>query len=65
MFDTSGSIGKQFTTQGAIGGTAQKLGGPFDASQGSIGKQFTPQGSIGGAVKDMLGSSEKGTMQDK
>jgi hypothetical protein len=49
---------------GAIGGTAQKIGGPLDA-QGSIGKQFTTEGSIGGAVQNALGGSEKSTVQDK
>ena len=48
-FDKSGAIGKQFTTEGVLGGTAQKLGGPFD-KDGAIGKQFTTQGSIGGTV---------------
>lgn len=32
---------------GAIGGTAQKIGGPL-ASDGAIGKQFTDKGGIGG-----------------
>ena len=54
MFDSSGSIGKQFTTGGAIGGTAQKIGGPLD-EQGVIGKQFTKDGSIGGTAQSMLG----------
>ncbi|TKA24477.1 hypothetical protein B0A50_06634 [Salinomyces thailandicus] len=65
LFDTTGTIGKQFTTDGAIGGTAQKLGGPFDANTGMIGKQFTEQGGIGGAAKEMLAGSEKNTFQKK
>jgi len=39
-FKDDGAIGKQFTEKGAIGGTAQKIGGPFD-KDGAIGKQFT------------------------
>jgi hypothetical protein len=50
------------TADGAIGGTAQKVGGPFD-QQGAIGKQFTAGGSVGGAVQDMLGNKEKNTFQ--
>ncbi|KAK5161014.1 hypothetical protein LTS14_000808 [Recurvomyces mirabilis] len=64
IFDKDGAIGKQFTTGGAIGGTAQSIGGPLDA-QGSIGKQFTTGGSVGGAVQSMLGESEKNTFQGK
>ncbi|KAF4535557.1 hypothetical protein BFW01_g9739 [Lasiodiplodia theobromae] len=62
MFSSEGSIGKQFTTQGAIGGTAQKLGGPFDA-QGAIGKQFTDKGSIGGTVQEHLGKGESNSIR--
>ncbi|KAF2085559.1 hypothetical protein K490DRAFT_46585, partial [Saccharata proteae CBS 121410] len=61
-FDASGSIGKQFTTQGALGGMAQKVGGPFDKS-GAIGKQFTTGGNIGGAVQDTLGKGESNSVQ--
>ena len=35
---------------GAIGGTAQKVGGPFD-KDGTIGSNFTADGSIGGTVQ--------------
>ncbi|KAL1650706.1 hypothetical protein SLS58_000824 [Diplodia intermedia] len=62
MFSSEGSIGKQFTTQGVLGGTAQKLGGPFDA-RGSIGKQFTDKGSIGGTVQDHLGQGESNSIR--
>ncbi|GAB7353151.1 hypothetical protein MBLNU459_g3685t1 [Dothideomycetes sp. NU459] len=62
VFDANGAIGKQFTTDGAIGGTAQKIGGPFDA-QGSIGKHFTQDGSIGGSVQEQLGKGENSTFQ--
>ncbi|KAI4870388.1 hypothetical protein F4820DRAFT_254571 [Hypoxylon rubiginosum] len=54
MFDAQGSIGKQFTEGGAIGGAAQKVGGPLD-KDGMIGKQFNPDGSIGGSVQSTLG----------
>ncbi|KAI1776539.1 hypothetical protein F4818DRAFT_439939 [Hypoxylon cercidicola] len=54
MFDAQGSIGKQFTEGGAIGGTAQKVGGPLD-KDGMIGKQFTEDGNIGGSVQSTLG----------
>ncbi|OTA82735.1 hypothetical protein M434DRAFT_37013 [Hypoxylon sp. CO27-5] len=53
-FDAQGSIGKQFTEEGAIGGAAQKVGGPLD-KEGTIGKQFTTEGSIGGSVQSALG----------
>lgn len=35
---------------GPIGGTAQKVGGPFDKG-GTIGSNFTADGSIGGTVQ--------------
>ncbi|XXG98778.1 hypothetical protein Hte_005108 [Hypoxylon texense] len=54
MFDAQGSIGKQFTEDGAIGGAAQKVGGPLD-KDGMIGKQFNPDGSIGGSVQSTFG----------
>ncbi|KAG7287338.1 hypothetical protein NEMBOFW57_006847 [Staphylotrichum longicolle] len=58
LFDAQGAVGKQFTTEGAIGGTAQKIGGPLD-KEGMIGKQFTTEGSIGGTVQDMMGGQSK------
>ncbi|EGS21804.1 uncharacterized protein CTHT_0036730 [Thermochaetoides thermophila DSM 1495] len=58
MFDEHGTIGKQFTPEGAIGGTAQKIGGPLD-KEGMIGKQFTTEGSIGGTVQNMMGGTKK------
>ncbi|KPM38511.1 hypothetical protein AK830_g8047 [Neonectria ditissima] len=54
VFDEQGAIGKQFTEQGALGGVAQKIGGPLD-KEGMIGKQFTAGGSIGGSVQDAMG----------
>ena len=44
--------------EGAIGGTAQKIGGPLD-KEGMIGKQFTTEGSIGGKVQEMMGGKSK------
>ncbi|KAK7699080.1 hypothetical protein SLS64_011994 [Diaporthe eres] len=54
--DADGAIGHQFTADGAIGGTAQKIGGPLD-KDGAIGKQFTTEGSIGGTVQDKMGGT--------
>ncbi|KAI0164525.1 hypothetical protein GGR52DRAFT_128239 [Hypoxylon sp. FL1284] len=56
-FDSAGAIGKQFTTQGALGGVAEKVGGPLSAD-GAVGKQFTDKGSIGGAIQDKLGNNK-------
>ena len=43
--------------QGAVGGTAQAIGGPLD-KDGVIGKQFKSDGAIGGMVQDTLGGSK-------
>jgi len=48
-FKEDGAIGKEFTEKGSIGGTMEKVGGPF-SSKGSIGKQFTKEGAVGGTV---------------
>jgi len=58
LFDEQGAIGKQFTETGAVGGTAQSIGGPLD-KEGIIGKQFTTEGSIGGSVESMLGGKNE------
>ncbi|KAL2134696.1 hypothetical protein VTI74DRAFT_11100 [Chaetomium olivicolor] len=58
LFDAQGAVGKQFTPEGAIGGAAQKIGGPLD-KEGMIGKQFTTEGSIGGTVQNMMGGTSK------
>ncbi|KAK4248292.1 hypothetical protein C7999DRAFT_40437 [Corynascus novoguineensis] len=58
VFDERGAVGKQFTPEGAIGGAAQKVGGPLD-KEGMIGKQFTTEGSIGGTVQNMMGGTRK------
>lgn len=44
--------------QGAIGGTAQKIGGPLD-KEGMIGKKFTTEGNIGGSVQNAMGGGKK------
>lgn len=53
VFSKDGSVGKMFNPDGAIGGTAQKIGGPFD-KEGSIGSQFKADGKIGGMVQQNL-----------
>ncbi|KAK4134490.1 hypothetical protein BT67DRAFT_379785 [Trichocladium antarcticum] len=58
MLDEQGAVGKQFTPEGAIGGTAQKVGGPL-GKEGMIGKQFTTEGSIGGTVQNTMGGMSK------
>jgi hypothetical protein len=45
------------TAEGALGGTAQKIGGPLSAD-GMVGKHFTEGGTIGGSVQQTLGSKE-------
>ncbi|KAI1302203.1 hypothetical protein F5Y03DRAFT_212178 [Xylaria venustula] len=57
VFDAEGTIGKQFTEQGALGGAAQTIGGPL-AKDGMIGKQFTTEGSIGGSVQNTMGGTK-------
>jgi hypothetical protein len=44
--------------EGALGGMAQKIGGPMD-KEGMIGKQFTTEGSIGGTVQNMMGGKRE------
>ena len=43
--------------EGAIGGTAQKIGGPLD-KDGVVGKQFTTEGAIGGNVQSAMGGKK-------
>ncbi|KAI1425311.1 hypothetical protein F5Y12DRAFT_714356 [Xylaria sp. FL1777] len=57
VFDAEGMIGKHFTEQGALGGAAQKIGGPLD-KEGMVGKQFTAEGSIGGSVQSAMGGKK-------
>jgi len=58
IFSKEGAIGKQFTPEGAIGGTAQSIGGPLD-KQGFVGKHFGADGSIGGAAQKLAENNEK------
>ena len=44
------------TADGALGGTAQKIGGLFD-KDGAIGSNFKADGPIGGTVQKNLGGS--------
>ncbi|RKU48844.1 hypothetical protein DL546_007519 [Coniochaeta pulveracea] len=55
-FDAKGAVGHAFTENGAIGGTANAIGGPL-AKDGVIGKQFTTEGSVGGTVQNTLGGT--------
>lgn len=45
------------TADGAIGGTAQKIGGPLD-KDGSIGQHFNADGKIGGMVQENLANKK-------
>ncbi|KAI0025288.1 hypothetical protein F4780DRAFT_775272 [Xylariomycetidae sp. FL0641] len=56
-FDREGAVGKQFTTEGGIGGTANKIGGPF-SQEGVVGRQFVDTGSVGGQVQNTLGRDD-------
>ena len=42
---------------GAIGGTAQKVGGPFD-KDGMIGKAFNADGGIGGTAQKLADKNQ-------
>ncbi|KAH7320810.1 hypothetical protein B0I35DRAFT_477357 [Stachybotrys elegans] len=57
VFDENGPVGKQFTEKGAIGGTADKIGGPL-SKDGLVGKQFTTEGSIGGTAQSIAGGQK-------
>ena len=54
----STTIGQHANTlvlaEGAIGWTAQKIGGPLD-KEGMIGKMFKQDGTLGGTVQGTLG----------
>ena len=45
------------SADGAIGGTAQKVGGPLD-KQGAIGQHFNADGKIGGMVQENLANKK-------
>ncbi|KAI1634012.1 hypothetical protein F4809DRAFT_652145 [Biscogniauxia mediterranea] len=55
--DSQGSIGHQFTSEGHIGGAADRVGGPF-SKEGKIGKQFKDTGKVGGTIHDKLGHGD-------
>ncbi|KAI1389206.1 uncharacterized protein F4822DRAFT_272833 [Hypoxylon trugodes] len=56
-FDSQGSVGHEFSSEGAIGSTAHKVGGPF-SKEGLVGRQFTDKGSVGGTVQDTIGHGD-------
>ncbi|KAH8814141.1 hypothetical protein F5882DRAFT_281792 [Hyaloscypha sp. PMI_1271] len=53
-FSKDGAVGSMFKADGAIGGTAEKVGGPF-AKDGFVGLKFNADGAIGGRVQETLG----------
>jgi len=55
--DASGSVGGAFKPEGAVGGTAQKVGGPFD-QKGTFGKHFTEDGALGGTAQQVADSAK-------
>ncbi|CAF9918664.1 hypothetical protein IMSHALPRED_004370 [Imshaugia aleurites] len=57
MFSKDGPLGSMFNADGAIGGTAQKIGGPLD-KDGSIGQHFNADGKIGGMVQENLANKK-------
>lgn len=52
LFDVFG-----LTADGALGGTAQKVGGPFD-KEGMVGKNFNADGKIGGMIQENLANKK-------
>ncbi|KAH6666564.1 hypothetical protein B0J14DRAFT_603866 [Halenospora varia] len=56
-FHKNCAIGSIFKADGAIGGTADKIGGPF-SKDGAIGKNFNEDGNIAGTVHENLGNKE-------
>lgn len=49
------SIGREFESDGKIGGKAQAVGGAF-AADGKVGKEFTKEGAVGGKAQEMAES---------
>ena len=45
------------SADGALGGTAQSIGGPLD-KQGAIGKNFNADGKIGGMIQENLANKK-------
>ena len=56
VFEQYGLISR-CAADGALGGTAQKVGGPFD-KQGSVGQHFNANGKIGGMVQKNLAENK-------
>ena len=48
---------ERHAADGALGGTAQKVGGPLDKG-GMIGKHFNADGKIGGAVQENIANQK-------
>ncbi|MCJ1409815.1 hypothetical protein MMC19_003898 [Ptychographa xylographoides] len=57
IFDKSGAVGQAFNADGAIGGTAQKIGGPLD-KEGMIGKHFNADGTLGGTAQSLADKNQ-------
>ncbi|PMD25023.1 hypothetical protein NA56DRAFT_566227 [Hyaloscypha hepaticicola] len=57
VFHRDGAIGSMFKADGAIGGTADRVGGPF-ARDGVVGEKFNANGAIGGKIHESLGKNE-------
>ena len=55
--DASSSTLILHVADGAVGGTAQKIGGPLD-KEGSIGQHFNADGKIGGMVQENLANKK-------
>lgn len=43
--------------EGAVGSTAEAVGGPF-SKDGAIGKHFNADGAVGGTVQENLGDKK-------
>ncbi|KAI0598703.1 hypothetical protein F4775DRAFT_592129 [Biscogniauxia sp. FL1348] len=57
VMDSQGAVGRQFTTEGNIGGAADRVGGPF-SKEGKVGRQFKDTGKVGGTIHDTLGHGD-------
>jgi hypothetical protein len=53
----SSRLTEPHAADGAVGGTAQKVGGPFD-KDGAIGKQFKESGAVGGTAQSAAETSQ-------
>jgi len=69
-FSKDGAVGKEFTPQGSVGGTAQSAAEQAQGDKktvfdkdGAIGKAFTPQGAVGSIGESVGGPfSSKGAI---